>query len=221
MKKLIISIVVISLFSSIIGCSFVHIDKVNNKDLPIHAPSIQMIIRPSSEGVDNFLKVLGEYNSTYNNDTCYNITPSFVSEVTNYQVFKFDQSCSSYLLYNNTVYQLGASFGGFGVTSMAITDRNDDGNYELYFTSSFGSGVHRAQVGYFDPIEKRVILFNRSYENHDCILTIDKNRKLRVNRADIYFKSNVDFISTARNTLGMITYIDNNIRYINDTQSKD
>lgn len=124
------------------------------------------LVRPSEEGVAEFLAAAGSEatDTGYESDVCYNVTPAHVVSAENeFQIFKFDKSCASYLLYAGEIYPLGAWFGGYGFTDAMAADLNRDGKNELYFTCSWGSGIHRAQVGYFDPAKKETVLFDYSY----------------------------------------------------------
>lgn len=124
------------------------------------------LVRPSEEGVAEFLAAAGSEatDTGYENDVCYNVTPAHVVSAENeFRIFKFDKSCASYLLYAGEIYPLGAWFGGYGFTDAMAADLNRDGKNELYFTCSWGSGIHRAQVGYFDPVKKEAVLFDYSY----------------------------------------------------------
>ena len=102
----------------------------------------------SDDKVDRFLELLGEVPYTgYDNDRFYNVSPSELSEKYGFNIFKLDlpfnilkldQSCCSYLMYEDKIYSLGSSFGGYGTTSFAVADINKDGLKELYFTYSWG-----------------------------------------------------------------------------------
>lgn len=143
-------------------------------------------IRPSDEDVADFLALLGEgAPKSYENDTCYNITPAFIKDNSGYVIFKFDQSCASYLLYEDTIYPLGGYFGGLGAVSFALADLNADGAYELYYTFSWGSGMHRSQVGYFDPATKAAADFDAAFYDKDTALAASPDGGLNVCVADI------------------------------------
>lgn len=154
----------------------------------------------TKEGVEEFLALIKDSTITYENDSsnsislCYNITPENIKKRSGYSVFKFDISCASFLLYDGEVYPMGEWFGGWGVTSMALCDMNGDGLKELYFTFSFGSGLHRSQVAYFDPKIKQVITFEYAQFSEDMIVTNNQNGGLSLYTADISnMKSPVDF----------------------------
>jgi hypothetical protein len=131
----------------------------------LQADIAQVSITGVKDGVDAFLSALGDFQSGYENDACWNITTDNLRDYSGYSVFKFDTSCASFLLYEGEVYPLGEWFGGFGVTSMEIWDSNGDGIDELYYTYSWGSGIHRSHAAYFDPAAKKTTAFD--YVNMD------------------------------------------------------
>ena len=169
-------------------------------------------ITSSEEGVEEFLTAAGSdvTNTGYENDVCYNVTPWHISEVwfDRFRIFKYDRSCASYLLYEGTVYPLGAWFGGYGFTDAAVGDLNQDGVEELYFTCSWGSGVHRAQAGYFDAARKDVIMFEFSYaaneSGSELALRAD-DEGIGVFAAEPATESFVDFTLTPKGRLGTIS----------------
>lgn len=156
------------------------------------ADTIVFQMTPSSAGVERFLKMLGEFHSGYDSDICFQVTPQEISDQYGFEIFKFDTSCASFLLYEEDVYPLGTWFGGYGVTSFAISDMNEDGDPELYFTYSWGSGIHRSQVGYFDTAAKELVSFEFADIGNDSLLKFDENNRLCVYRADCKVNSFVD-----------------------------
>lgn len=68
------------------------------------------------------------------------------------QVFKITdgvRAYETYLLKGDRVESLGIGFGGFGVTSMCVTDLDSNGEPELTYTYSWGSGIHRSLVSVY------------------------------------------------------------------------
>ena len=53
--------------------------------------------------------------------------------------------------YHGKVIQMGTAVGGQGVSSMALSDLDQDGRSELYFTYNFGSGIHQSHLGVYAP----------------------------------------------------------------------
>jgi len=134
----------------------------------------------TSDDIQEFEELLGEENHTFvkTGDTCFNITTKSLENNSDYKVFKYNKSGASYLLFENNIYPLGMYFGALGVTSMEIADLNQDGAEELYFTNSWGSGLHRSNVGYFDPVLKEVITFEYSYETDELFLHKSEDGRL-------------------------------------------
>lgn len=145
-------------------------------------------VQGTQEGAGDFLALLKDGGpQLYQNDTCYHITPEDIAKATGYRVFKFDQSCASYLLFENEIYPLGEWFGGLGVVSMAAADLDGDGLAELYFTYSFGSGLHRAHAGYFDPVQKRAVALSSAMPGMDMIVAQNKTGGLSLYEAAFPF----------------------------------
>lgn len=55
--------------------------------------------------------------------------------------------CESYLVREHRVHPLCNGYGGHGVQSACVTDLDADGEPELSYTYSWGSGIHRSLVG--------------------------------------------------------------------------
>ncbi|MCA9256278.1 MAG: hypothetical protein KDA33_11610 [Phycisphaerales bacterium] len=52
-----------------------------------------------------------------------------------------------YLIHGDDIAKLGESSGGMGLQDACVTDLDADGEPELIFVTSWGSGIHRSQVG--------------------------------------------------------------------------
>lgn len=162
-------------------------------------------LMPSSDGVADFQQILGIYEEEYDSDHCYNVTPQEISDNYAFRIFKFDKSCCSFLLYEDEVYPLGEWFGGYGVTSFAVADLNGDGAFELYFTYSWGSGIHRSQVGCFDTATKETTIFDFVNWFAESVLETDSDQVLCVYHADSHVNSFVDIEMTAEDKIAWIT----------------
>lgn len=157
----------------------------------------------TQDGVDAFLALQKDFNSGYDTDKCYNITPQSISENSEYSIFKYDKSAASFLLYKGVVYPLGEWFGGLGVSSMALADLDNDGDSELYFTYSWGSGLHRSHAAYFNPSTKEIVTLPYTKMNKDMTLVDHGDGSLSLYGADIsnlidfahFDKKKSDFIS--------------------------
>lgn len=180
MKSTLLTIVATLIILTLIGCR-------KNEAQEI----ITFQITPSLHGVEGF-KTLFNYPQKPNfSDTCYNITPPDISERYGFDIFKFNTSCGSFLLYENKIYPLGQCLGGNGVTSFAVADLNADGAFELFFTYSWGSGLHHSYVGYFDSSTKEVIIFDFRILWRELMLET-KHNKLYVYTASYHKNSFVD-----------------------------
>lgn len=87
-------------------------------------------------------------------DAFGDITPENVFKETGCQIFKNKETYESYLLYDGNIYTLGIGFGGLGVVDVETSDFNGNGEKELLYTYSWGSGMHRSCLGYFDLSKK-------------------------------------------------------------------
>jgi hypothetical protein len=65
----------------------------------------------------------------------------------------------AFLLRNNRIIQLGAAAGGQGLTSLAVTDLDQDGQEELLFSYSTGLGP-----GFGSGLQTRVGMYAPSYD---------------------------------------------------------
>ncbi|MFA7673302.1 MAG: hypothetical protein WCY62_05565 [Clostridia bacterium] len=161
-------------------------------------------------GVEEFLLLIPDHVSTYKNDACYNITPECISDTTEYVVFKFDQSCESFLLYKGKVYEMGLSFGGYGVIDMVTSDLNKDLQEELYFTYSWGSGIHRSLAGCFDPATEKILLPDFANMDMDMMLIASGN-DLYLYNTKIVLTDFVNYKLYSQGYTAMITFDVNSV----------
>ena len=82
----------------------------------------------------------------YPDDTLFDVTPSKIKG--SYRIYKYQSSTASFLEYKDKIYLLGEYFGGHGVTQLA--EYKHWQTSLLYYIYSFGSGIHRTQIGVFD-----------------------------------------------------------------------
>lgn len=179
----------------------------------------QAQIAGTKDGVDAFLALHKELVPNYyeNEDACYNITPRFIREYSGYNIFKYADSAASYLLYDGVVYPLGIWSGGIGASSMALADLDGDDSQELYFTYSWGSGLHRSQAAYFDPSSKQVVALGFTHLNGEMLLTGRPDGSLSLFAAEIaHMRSYANFEMTAAGKLADIVYLDGQVSVIAD-----
>lgn len=197
MGKYLYIMIICALILTIAGCA--NDEQVTSDTLVIRAATTELEIKPSKNQVEDFLNKNQKFVSSHDTDTCFNITPDFVAENSEFSVFKYSISSGSFLQYDGKVYSLGM-FGG--LTSVALADQDRDNQYELYFTVGWGSGIHRSQIGYFNPATKKVTVFDFQYFDHDMMLTSDEaGDSLFVKEAATEYVSLVDFKIKSNNKL--------------------
>ena len=116
----------------------------------------------SKDYVREFMSILGTVKgegllSGYflDEEHCYNVTPSAVSENTDIKIFKFSDSCASFALIDGEVYEICKSFGGYGFFNAVPWDYDEDGTMDLLIASSWGSGMHRSEISVFNVKTKQ------------------------------------------------------------------
>jgi peptidyl-Lys metalloendopeptidase len=57
----------------------------------------------------------------------------------------------SFLFRGDSVLNLGEATGGRGLTSLEVSDLDEDGTAELLFAYAFGSGLHQSRIGMYAP----------------------------------------------------------------------
>jgi len=140
-----------------------------------------------AEGVEEFLAALAQSGTQTSalDGACMQITPDDVLEVSDFRVFQFADSFRSFLLCEGAVYELGESLGGRGVVDMALGDLNGDGTQELYYTYSWGSGMHRSHAAYFDSAAKRSVELDFVLLDEDMMLWDGGNGALALYEAEL------------------------------------
>lgn len=130
-----------------------------------------------------------------------NITP--VSLESKCQIYKFPyDNCGgldgqAFLIYNDKVFELGIGFGGHGVTEFAYY--KDSVKERLYYIYSWGSGIHRSQLAFFD-------FKNETIEN--SLLNIVNEQIYSMVDGDVAF-----YLSSDKKTLGLCTASINSFDY--------
>lgn len=128
----------------------------------------------TQDSVDEFMEILGEVELVgllsgmkLDRAHCYNVTPPAVSAQTDVKIFKFSDSCESFVLLDGEIYSLCESFGGYGFVNAVPWDYDGDGNLDLLVASSWGSGLHRSELSVFNTQTKESILFYDASEADD------------------------------------------------------
>ncbi|MGI5970432.1 MAG: hypothetical protein ACOX7P_01735 [Oscillospiraceae bacterium] len=202
MKRLLLLAISAALIISMAACT-----KYDSAQEPIETPKSSFTVSGAEEGVSDFLGLLGEYETGYEDDACFNITPEGLSE-SGFKLFKFEKSCASFLEYGGNVYKLGENFGGYGLVDMAAADLNGDGTLELYFSFSWGSGIHRAQLGYFDPNANEVAVFDYALFDSDIALSAGTDATVDVYAAQLSIVDFVNYTVSGADRLGEISLRD-------------
>ena len=170
-------------------------------------------LTPSKNNVAELLSSYDFPEGSYNNDELYNITPQEMTDKYGFRIFKYDQCCESYLEYNGSIYHIGTGFGGSGTTSFAVADLNSDGNPELYYTFSWGSGMHRSQIGYFDTAVLTDFAVNYDLPDHEIKLS-STNAALEVCEASVVESNGFANIkTTAKDKIGELIYENGAIQF--------
>ena len=144
----------------------------------IYANVSTSVIRGYEDGVEEFLNLAKERDVSFESvelENCYNITPDFVKENSDYKIFKFKDTAETYIIYENEIYKIGNNKRERGTTSFALADINQDEKLELFYTYIWKvSEVSRTNISYFDPITKKEIGVGENYREE--ILTLIKNK---------------------------------------------
>lgn len=160
MKKIWLIIIMLWIVcANICGCG-----KKDDTNVSISPDIYTTGLSASDRKVDEFLEQLGSYDTGYTDDVCYNVSTEQLA-VYGFEVFKFEKSRISFLLFDGEIYELASGFGFEGITYLAVADLNQDGHGELYFTNMAGSGNPYLEAGYFDTAVKEITVFDTVFHN--------------------------------------------------------
>ena len=171
MKRFFCLFLTAAFFISLTACtSNINLDKGE-------IPSEYMSTPCSKDSVDDFMRIIGEVEldglSTgmkLDKEHCYNVTPACVAAQTDYKIFKFSDSCMSFVLIDGAVYPICESFGGYGFFNAVPWDYDGDANLDLLVASSWGSGLHRSIISVFNTTTKEsVIVYETSANDNSAI----------------------------------------------------
>ena len=168
-------------------------------------------LRPNTDGVSSFLKQAQDIGFTqlpqgFADDTCYNVTPLEVNYETSCQIYKFAQSAAAYLSVEDKIYQLGQGFGGYGLTDLQTCDFDHDGQLDLVYTYSAGSGLHRSNIAVFSLKTKQETVLEYSLMSDDLFLGKIADDQFAVYSAEVKIQNNnfADLVLTRKDLLSQI-----------------
>ena len=157
MKRLSIIITTLAMIIGLCSCD----SALNNNNGSDDTEQSYMTTHCSKENVDDFFEIVGKLQGdnllagyVLDKEKCFNVTPQQVALETNYKIFKFSDSCASFVMIDNDVYTLCEWFGGYGFVNAVPCDFDNDGNKDLLVASSWGSGLHRSIISVFNSTTK-------------------------------------------------------------------
>lgn len=115
----------------------------------------------------------------------YDITPKEVKEEIGCQIFKVKNSYEHYVLYKSKIFHIGFGFGGYGVVSLKTCDFDADGQKDLIYAFSWGSGLHRSQIGIFNFSKDKEEWLDFVQLNKDITLEKISNDNFNIYIADV------------------------------------
>ena len=147
----------------------------SDPDMPVsgNGESRRYFMRPSSrDGVDAFLSIIGKiredgllHGADFSPETCYNVTPERVTAETDIRIFRYSETAASYALVDGEVYEICRWFGGSGFVDAYPLDYDGDGQTDLLIASSWGSGLHRAELSVFNRATKEITVLYDTTED--------------------------------------------------------
>lgn len=102
------------------------------------------------------------------------ITPTLFKGILKvYKMPETNASMPTYVVRGRECVSLGTSFGGNGIYSIIAADVNKDGKPDLVYASSWGSGLHRTNIGVVEVGDKLI-----EHKAPDILLFDDEDIKL-------------------------------------------
>ncbi|MBQ7336084.1 MAG: hypothetical protein IJW92_06400 [Clostridia bacterium] len=157
MKRSLIIMITLAMIIGLCSCDLAS----NNNNSFDDTEQSYMTTQCSKENVDDFCEILGKLQGdslisgfVLDKEKCFNVTPEQVALETDYKIFKFSDSCASFVMLDNKIYALCEWFGGYGFVNAVPCDFDNDGNKDLLVASSWGSGLHRSVISVFNSTTK-------------------------------------------------------------------
>ncbi len=125
--------------------------------LKIAASSASSIRRTPAEAAERIRDYLQSQHPQLNSDVRLPLEELPMSEAwecLRVQLFRITDGPfvnESFLIKGDSVLRIGEATGGRGLTSLEISDLDEDGTTELLFTYTFGSGIHQSRIGMYAP----------------------------------------------------------------------
>jgi hypothetical protein len=150
--------------------------KTNKPESVVTSVSTEKHERVSAEEAQNLIEQYLKTDSVVLQLPIVEVSGNDIFEDLGCQVFK-DSGFEAYVIRDKKVTHIGMGFGGMGVTSIYTADLNKDGQFELVYTYSWGSGLHRSHVA--------VLMFNET--NEEIISDfVYMNKDLLLEKKDYY-----------------------------------
>lgn len=158
----------IVLFSLIMVTVFTGCNKTEPIQDEVTIPNGDFKTVSDKDSVSEFISVFGKIQGDglltgydFSEKNCFHVTPEDIRTKSNLRIFKFGNSCLSFIMIDGEVYELCNSFGGFGFIDGVFCDFDNDGNEDILVSSSWGSGLHRSEISVFNTKTKEsTILFS-------------------------------------------------------------
>ena len=171
----------------------------------IKAYKIPLLQRKRSYSADNFKKLLSKFNTFNNikpdnqydneiNYSEYDITPEDVKKDLNCQIFKINYSCDTFVICKSKLFLIGTGSGGYGTVSIKTCDFDKNGQKDLIYTYSWGSGLHRSQIGVYNLSDGKEEVLDFMIRDKDVVLEKISDTKFDVYIADIVFMNESDLV---------------------------
>lgn len=103
------------------------------------------------------------------------------------EIYKCLDDCRTFMVFGKALYVLGNSFGGNGVTQLALA--KDNGKEYLIYCFSFGSGMRRSLIGVFDFSAKKSYVSDKCWWNKDICLGYDKSGILLIGESEKFVQN--------------------------------
>lgn len=163
-----------------------------NEEEPEEEPEKNAAPQPSARVTkDEFMVLFEEYCaqnnsaafSSFRREDCRDITTDEIFKATGATLFKYDYE--TYLIYDRQLYPIAMGFGGWGLTDIVTCDFDQDGVFDLLYTYSWGSGLHRANLALFRFPAMREEVLDFIHMNADALLAKESDTVVRVYDARI------------------------------------